>query len=330
VLQFFNQIMETNETIRQLLQQYYNISHPEILPAQRQKSQWENDNKFGFLNGIVEFGKEPHHQKLYELLSHNLFQQEEEFFINEMYDLYILPFKQHNGNGSSCHTPVTSRRNSMVDEDTIEKELSHRNLRKAVSNRDVVCLFCWDKLQLHAAHIVAQKNGLVMDIDERSVFQRAGLTQKHQVQNGLLLCANCHNEFDSLEKYVDIEENRMLVKIVNQSNDENDTEWKRIVKRLKYARKSDEEYWVDVDNRKALDEDCEMRLWFVNKDEDLLPNKIALEMPKTACLIWRMAGGAEPDEEECPDEDDNLSISLNFKTRILNWSSNVTLNNETA
>ena len=53
-------------------------------------------------------------------------------------------------------------------------------------------------------------------------------------------------------------------------------------------------------------------------------------MHKTACLIWRMAGGAEPDEEECPDEDENLSIGLDLKARILNWSSDVALNNETA
>ena len=84
-----------------------------------------------------------------------------------------------------------------------------------------------------------------------------------------------------------------------------------------------------IDNRKALDEDDKMRLWFVKKDKDLLPNKTALEMHKIACLIWRMVGGAEPDEE-CLDEDDNLSIGLDLKARILNWSSNVALNNETA
>ena len=58
--------METKETVRQLLQQYYIISNPETLSSQREKSQWKEDNKFGFLNGVVEFGKEPHHQKLYE------------------------------------------------------------------------------------------------------------------------------------------------------------------------------------------------------------------------------------------------------------------------
>ena len=78
-----------------------------------------------------------------------------------------------------------------------------------------------------------------------------------------------------------------------------------------------------------MDEDREMCLWFMKNDGSLLPNKTALEMHKIACLIWRMVGGAESDEE-CLDEDDNLSIGLDLKARILNWSSNVALNNETA
>lgn len=35
-----------------------------------------------------------------------------------------------------------------------------------------------------------------------------------------------------------------------------------------------------------------------------LPNRQALEFHKTACLIWRMAGGADSDYEYCSDDED--------------------------
>ena len=34
-----------------------------------------------------------------------------------------------------------------------------------------------------------------------------------------------------------------------------------------------------------------------------MPNLKALEFHKAACLIWRMAGGGESDDEYCPDDD---------------------------
>jgi hypothetical protein len=75
----------------------------------------------------------------------------------------------------------------------------------------MVCLFCWDKLQLQGAHIIAQKN-ISMAYDESSLLQRAGMTQKHQVQNGLLLCNKCHGEFDQLKRYVDVVDDKLVVK----------------------------------------------------------------------------------------------------------------------
>jgi hypothetical protein len=50
---------------------------------------------------------------------------------------------------------------------------------------------------------------------ESCILQRAGLTQKHQVQNGLLLCANCHDEL--LKQYVDVVDDKLVV------NDEKST-----------------------------------------------------------------------------------------------------------
>ena len=48
-----------------------------------------------------------------------------------------------------------------------------------------------------------------------------------------------------------------------------------------------------------------MALYFVINDPIQLPNRNALEYHKTACLIWRMAGGAGLDTlEYCSDDDD--------------------------
>jgi hypothetical protein len=53
-----------------------------------------------------------------------------------------------------------------------------------------------------------------------------------------------------------------------------------------------------------------MVLWFVNNDPALQPNRKALELHKTACLIWRMAGGAEPVDEESSDDEENGPIHI--------------------
>jgi hypothetical protein len=60
--------------------------------------------------------------------------------------------------------------------------------------------------------------------------------------------------------------------------------------------------------RLVADEVGEMELFFLKNDQGLQPNRKALEFHKTACLIWRMAGGAEEEEEYCPDDDDDKSM----------------------
>jgi hypothetical protein len=126
---------------------------------------------------------------------------------------------------SSCHTPASSRppsRANSVDNVqyvTEEKELSHKSSKEAVEKRDGVCLFCWNTLSLEGAHIIAQKN-VPMAYEETSIMVRAGLSQKHQVQNGLLLCKICHDQFDKLKLYVDVYDDKLVVKVVNETNDE--------------------------------------------------------------------------------------------------------------
>jgi hypothetical protein len=188
-----------------------------------------------------------------------------------------------------------------------ERELTHKDLKKAVEKRDGVCLFCWGRLSLEGAHIIAQKN-ISMVYDEPSLLLRAGLTQKHQVQNGVLLCKVCHDQFDQLQRYVDVVDDKLVVKVVNYSvlgNDDKHRDWQGDVKDLRIARGGREEYWTRIDNRQAVEPNGEMALYFVLNNPTRLPNRDALEFHKAACLIWRMAGGAESEDEHCPDDDDD-------------------------
>ena len=66
---------------------------------------------------------------------------------------------------------------------------------------------------MEAVHIIAQKNFVVAN-DERTVLSQVGLTQKHVVQNGLLLCNICHTQFDTLNRYVDVVDDKLVVKVV--------------------------------------------------------------------------------------------------------------------
>ena len=153
-----------NSETKQLLQQYYNLNL-EALPQQRPKAEWKPENNFGFLLGIIAFGLLTHITQLYSLLHNNQLKDQEQTFIDSMFDCYIRPFhKSYNTDSESCQTPsthasrTTSRSNSAEDLDYVpqEKELSHKDLKNALLKRDGVCLFCWDKLECEVAHIIAQ------------------------------------------------------------------------------------------------------------------------------------------------------------------------------
>jgi hypothetical protein len=126
------------------------------------------------------------------------------------------------------------------------------------------------------------------------------------VENGLLLCNICHSQFDKLKRYVDIAGDKLVVKVVNETNDttsEKHKVWERAIRDLEGVRKLREEDWKATDGRQAV-ENGEMALYFVQNYPNSLPNRQALAYHKAACLIWRMSGGAEPDEEYCSDDED--------------------------
>jgi hypothetical protein len=218
--------------------------------------------------GLINFGIDTHIKELLQLLQTGGFQEQQLFskpideptFIDRMFDWYIMPFHK-SFNENSCRTPskVSSRSNSRPssakeeDQDYLPKELSHKDLKEAVEKRDGVCLFCWDKLECEGAHIIAQKT-IPIAFDEQNILTRAGLPQKHLVQNGLLLCNKCHSQFDKLKRYVDVVEDKLVVKVVNEMDDvksEKHMDWKRVIRDLRIARAGREEDWTNFDQRQA-------------------------------------------------------------------------------
>jgi hypothetical protein len=272
----------TKREVSQLLDKYYQISSQSI-PPQRIKAYWQADNKRGLFLGIIHKGEVSHIARLHDLLAANLFEAHQEFstttqltnqqhprtFLDEMFTYYVLPFHKQYSDSSSCHTPLTSsnspsRINSADDLDYVP-EFTHKDFKKTVNTRDGVCVFCWGRQQLEGAHIIAQKN-IPMTYDETSIFRRAGLEQKHQVQNCMLLCKVCHGEFDSLKRYVDVVDGALVVKVVNMTNDstsEKHKECQRAVGAIKNSRLYWQEDWIDIDNRTAVDANGEMALYFV-------------------------------------------------------------------
>jgi hypothetical protein len=310
-------------SVNQLLKIHYQQSDDVKIPVKRIKPLWQSENKYGFLLGMTLYGDEIHLQELATALTNSEFELQEDELINKYYTYYIQPFKQHNGSRCSTSTSQTkSRENSESDiRNTNQSELKLADLKRAVDKRDGVCLFCWSEKHLEAAHIIAQKNNLSVPFDI-SRFERAGLSDKHQVQNGLLLCSNCHKDFDTLKSYVEPSD-PFILKLVNSTSDDNDNAWRRQVIRMIGYRKIEEEYWIGIDNRVATDSNGDMQLYFSSQDRSLEPNRKALESHKVACLIWRMAGGAEPDEEYCSDDDNVDAIQISIQ-KVHQWNSSAT------
>jgi hypothetical protein len=92
--------------------------------------------------------------------------------------------------------------------------------------------------------------------------------------------------------------------VVNESNDGSNDDYNRTIEVLKVNRVTNGRYMNS--NRLSVEENEEMGLYFIENDPQKQPNRKALEYHKTACLIWRMAGGAESDNEYCSDDDQDL------------------------
>jgi len=133
----------------------------------------------------------------------------------------------------------------------------------------------------------------------------------------MLLCIKCHGEFDQLKRYVDVVDDKLVVKVVNYSvlgNDDKHRDWEIAFGKLKNDRLFMSRYWSD--GRQGVEPNGEMALYFALNNPTRLPNRDALEFHKAACLIWRMAGGAESEDEHCPDDDDDY-IPVDYRSKSI-------------
>ncbi|KAI9353851.1 hypothetical protein BDR26DRAFT_796851 [Obelidium mucronatum] len=346
--------------MKPLLAAFYAPGGSQLAPAPlaQIKSKWDSDNKWAFFLAVLEHGRPEHADALNTALlcESPAFHQQQVFskppqsrtLLDDLFDFYITPF--HSGYSSSddcdserASTASSSKPNSTDDIDYLSDNtnaadtddnaavvLTHRNFKKTLEKRDRVCLFCWTRSSLKACHIIAQKNHLAIQYDELGLFQRAGLKQKHQIQNGLLLCGNCHDQFGLLKQYVDVVGEQLVLRIINadEKDPEKSREWRAAVGGVQASRQNQKlAFWNESDNnnddeRQVLD-NHEMVLYFIKTNPDIQLNKRALEFHKAACLIWKMAGGAQEDEEICPDdnnEDGIIGVSDDIKlTRTREW-----------
>jgi len=317
-------------TREKLIQRYPQlVSEEHIIPEKKTKSNWKVSNKLGFFLGIIKVGLEEHVKELYGLLNNedrNIFDNEMIVtansddstpftFIDRLFNFYIATFHKRHSDTESCRMSRQSSSESIAKEpqqaqQTVTvKEPKHSHLVEGVTNRDVVCLFCWDTISLEGAHIVAQKINPLIAIDVNSVLFRCGLQFIHQTENGMLLCNKCHDQFDYLKRYVDEVNGKLVVKIVNETNDttsEKHRQWEKLVKKLINSRIDELEDWKD--GRQVVNGDGEIQLYFVNNNAAIQPNRKGLEFHKAACIIWRMAGGAEPVEDDCCDDDEEIGV----------------------
>ena len=220
-------------------------------------------------------------------------EKELDALIDSIFDAYIRPFHKNYGNSSSSSSSTGIRTG---------------NFRTALLERDLnKCVICFSNTELEGAHIMSHKSSLARLVAHvQSALFKTGI-DINAMQNGLCLCMICHTRFDKLEHYIDItDKNQPVVRLVNKSktNDPNDKDYKLTLEKLQ----SDRQFYVERDstlgNRRAVEDNGDMKIYFQDNDPSLQPNKTLLEFHKIACLIWRLAGGAEPVDYDSYDEDE--------------------------
>ena len=330
-------IETTRAAVTQLLNDHYQIYTSE-LPTKRPKKEWQAENMHGYFLGVVQYGRERFARELHALLLTEGFADQLKCssraqladpmhlptFADRVFEVTIAPFHKNPGSSRSTTTKASKSIKPADDAAYEPNEPSHESLKRALLNRDRVCLFCWhnDDDDLQASHIIAQKTFAFIS-GEQPLLKEAGLL-KHQVQNGLLLCIGCHNRFDCLKHYVDVDtvSGKLVLRVVNYSvlkNDDKHVQWQAEVKKLNSARSVMQGLTSGI--RQAVESSGEMALYFADNDPALQPNALALGFQKAACLIWRMAGGGKADVEECScDDDDDDCVPVDYRAKgIHQW-----------
>ncbi|OAJ38656.1 hypothetical protein BDEG_22565 [Batrachochytrium dendrobatidis JEL423] len=122
------------------------------------------------------------------------------------------------------------------------------------------------------------------------------------------------------KQYVDVVDDKLVIKVINETNDltsDKHKKWIETIEDLKVIRRTRQKRWTD--NRQTVESNSEMTLYFIHNNLTRLPNRNALELHKTTCLIWCMAGGVESDDEYCP-YDDNGCTPVDYQSKnIEKW-----------
>ncbi|KAI8839207.1 hypothetical protein BJ741DRAFT_680208 [Chytriomyces cf. hyalinus JEL632] len=277
-------------------------------------SYFKNKNKFGFLYGILTHSpdqkmRDDYAAKLYWTLGTPSLPApdtpEECSCLDLLYNRFIYPFKQYS-QGSSHSTPHESCPSTPGGSSTaFESNASNPgpgNFRSALLKRDKVCLFCWGHLGLDAAHLIAQKGGVAVAALIQNHLHQAGLDSIYRVQNGVLLCKVCHGEFDNLRRYFDVEDGRLVAKVVNLTSDRDDENYVDAVTVIQWQRFGKIRRNAGFASRTVVVEENELpshfAVYFADDDVSKHPNLTALASHKAACLIWKMAGAGDDAEDD--------------------------------
>lgn len=323
------------EEITDKLKKFYRVPMDHQKPQIRAMSSWRDENRCGFLMGVSLHGLPEHVAEIARVLDQQSGQSVKkkalDALIRSFKEYYIDPYKQHAGTTPSSSAPPTrppsagseplsasslpnpqsrsgsadsksrrsqSRPGSATNQSSPVGSTGYQSqFRKALSERDGVCLFCWTPWECEVAHIIAQKN-IRFAQNCASVMQEASLKYIHQVQNGLYLCSVCHGRFDKLGVYIDVQEpGRFVVRTVPTEEPH-----KSFSRNIEGNRKN---YLIDYPGRETSD-DWQRQIWFKSDDTSTYPNVTALEFHKRACLIWEMAGGADVDLLGVYESDDDV------------------------
>ena len=279
---------------KRLLEQYYNLDAGKLSPMERPKSEWQDDNKFGFLLGIAEHGVDSDKDQLNAALIQGSFAENEEKILDSFFDRYIFPFHRfyHEEIMGRCRSPqsMESSRGFSSDEECESSE--HKHMKNALVERDRVCLFCWLSTSCEGAHIIQQE-----DDESFSYLHQAGLEDKHQVQNGLLLCMRCHDKFSMLMLHLEVCDDDQLLINSAAMMESKTCIGIAVIKSLRKMR-------IDDVDKVGFKNGREMALHFSSKDATQFPSRKALEFHRRACLIWEKAQGADEEFRTYYDDED--------------------------
>ena len=275
----------------------------DLKPEVRTYSAFIDENKCGVLLGVLRHAVDQRDSRsictiLDANISNELKKEKLLLKVQKFLDKYVRPFYKHY-RASSSRTPSVEH---IIAENEASKHTptssQHKKFSEAVKKRDQYCCFCWDDGALHAAHIIAQKNiRIEQNID--SILRRSKISNFYDVKNGICLCAKCHDYFDKLVFYVNTDSEPWCVEFIEKGDDG----VKKFKIRIFNSRKTE-----SVFVHKQPRDDGVLDVQFGTK-RSIWPSKVALNFHRAACLIWKMAGGAEiPTFEEFDDDewDDSL------------------------